>query len=86
MSGRFTTLILTPPFKKKMWLVEIIRHGNPELGVYIYGVFDDYERIHSTMTEYNQFRGGKYPAYYVTPIGVVNPEVDEVGSRKLYEI
>lgn len=70
-----------------MWLVEIIRYGNPALSfVSIYGVFDDYELIHPTMVEYNKYRGGKYPAYYVTPIGVVNPKDDNVGSRKLYKI
>lgn len=69
-----------------MWLVEIIRYGNPELGVSVYGVFDDYELIHSTMTGYNTFRGGKYPAYYVTPIGVVNPKNDNVGSRTRHEV
>jgi hypothetical protein len=69
-----------------MWLVEIIRYGNPELGVSVYGVFDCYELIHPTMTEYNQYRGGKYPAYYVTEIGPVNPKNDNVGSRTRHEV
>jgi len=70
----------------KMWLVEIVRYGNPELGVSVYGVFDNYELIRPTMKEYNNYRGGKYPAYYVTPIGPVNPKDDNVGSRTLYEV
>jgi len=69
-----------------MYLVEIIRYGSPELGVSVYGVFNDYELIHSTMTEYNEYRGGKYPAYYVTPIGEVNPKDDKVGSRTLHKV
>jgi hypothetical protein len=69
-----------------MWLVEIIRYGNPELGVSAYGVFDCYELIHPTMIEYNLFRGGKYPAYYVTEIGPVNPKNDNVGSRTRHEV
>lgn len=68
-----------------MWLVEIIRYGNPELGVSIYGVFDDYELIRQTMKEYNIYRGGKYPAYYVTELGPVNPKDDNVGSRTYYK-
>jgi hypothetical protein len=69
-----------------MYLVEIIRYGNPELGVSVYGVFDNVELLHQTMKEYNQYRGGKYPAYYVTPIGEVNPKNDNVGSRTRHEV
>ena len=49
------------------YLVEVIRYGDPSLGVQFFGVFDDRDLIHQTLTEYNTYRGGKYPAYYVTP-------------------
>lgn len=69
-----------------MWLVEIIRYGDTDLGVSVYGVFDNYDLIHKTMTEYNSYRAGKYPAYYVTEIGPVNPKDDSVGSRTRHEV
>lgn len=69
-----------------MWLVEIIRYGHPELGVSIYGVFDDYELIHPTMVEYNNFRGGKYPAYYVTYFDNINPKDCSFSERTLHKI
>lgn len=57
-----------------MFIVEIIRYGNPDLGVHPFENFDD---IQPTMDEYNRFRGGKYPSYYVIetfdPIHVEGP-------------
>jgi hypothetical protein len=70
----------------KMWLVETIRYGKPEFGVSIFGVFDDFSLISQAMKEYNDFRGGKYPAYYITEIGKVNPDNDIVGSRILCNV
>jgi len=34
-----------------IYLVEIIRYGNPSLGVNRYGIFDDFSKIAPTMAE-----------------------------------
>jgi hypothetical protein len=56
----------------KYFLVEIIRYGDASLGTSIFGIFDDYDLILPTMFDYNEQRGGKYPAYYVTVLDEVN--------------
>ena len=71
---------------KEIYLVEIIRFGNPDLGVHTFGVFDDVERIAPAMTAYNVYRGGKYPAYYVTNMGVMNPNDSDFCPRAFYEV
>ena len=58
---------------KMTYLVEVIRYGNPSLGVNRYGIFDDFAKIASTMASYNSYRGGKYPAYFVTEFSEMNP-------------
>lgn len=68
-----------------MWVVEVIRYGNPELGIHFYGVFDNYDLIYPTMKEYNNFRGGKYPAYYVTKISGLNPKDCDFSERILIQ-
>ena len=61
---------------KKYYLVEIIRYGKDKLGVYPYGIFDNFDEIESKMKKYCDWRGGKYPAYYVTEV-VLNPTLDD---------
>ena len=60
---------------KRAWIVEIIRYGSPDLGVHLFGVFDDFDAIAPIMREYNYNRGGKYPAYYVTRVFINDEEV-----------
>ena len=50
----------------KVYLIEIIRYGNPVLGVQTFTITDNFDKIESKMIRYNQNRGGKYPSYYVT--------------------
>ena len=69
-----------------IYLVEIIRYGNVELGVHRYGVFDEFAKIAPTMAEYNSYRGGKYPAYFVTEFSEVNPSHTDFPKRKRYEV
>jgi|DEB0MinimDraft_6_1074348.scaffolds.fasta_scaffold02597_14 hypothetical protein len=69
-----------------IYLVEIIRYGNPSLGVHRYGVFDDFAKIAPTMAEYNSYRGGKYPAYFVTEFSEMNPSDTDFPERKRYEV
>jgi len=71
---------------KELYLVEVVRFGNPDLGVHVFGVFDDFEKIAATMAEYNAYRGGKYPEYYITNIGVVNPTDTEFNRRHGYKV
>lgn len=52
---------------KIVYLIEIFRYGDiskPE----IFGIFTDDVNIHELMSDYNQYRGCKYPSYRVTPI------------------
>jgi hypothetical protein len=70
----------------KLFLVEIIRYGNPKLGVQPFGVFDDIQNIHKTMKEYNQYRGGKYPAYYVTECSLNEEESLMHNKRTMYDL
>lgn len=51
-----------------VYVIEIIRYGNPQLGVYLYGVFSTLEGLHEQMVIYNKYRGGKYPSYRVTEL------------------
>lgn len=51
-----------------VYVIEIIRYGDPKLGVYLYGVFTTLEGLHEQMVEYNKYRGGKYPSYRVTEV------------------
>ena len=51
-----------------VYLVEAIRYGSEALGVLFYGVFNDLNLIHTKMSEYNVWRGGKYPVYRVLPM------------------
>lgn len=53
---------------KKVYLIEIIRYGNA--GVQTFTIADDLDKIEYEMILYNQFRGGKYPAYYVTELNM----------------
>ena len=69
-----------------IYLVEIIRYGDPELGVHRYGLFDDFNKIKPTMAEYNCYRGGKYPAYFVTEFAEMNPAHTGFPGRKRYEV
>ena len=71
---------------KEIYLVEAIRFGNTDLGVHTFGVFDDFEKIAPIMAEYNAYRGGKYPAYFVTNVGVVNPVHLVHNKRQRYEV
>ena len=68
-----------------IYFVEIIRYGNPSLGVHRYGVFDDFSKIAPTMAEYNSRRGGKYPAYFGTEFSEMNPSHTDFPERKRYE-
>ena len=69
-----------------IYFVEIIRYGDVSLGTQAYGVFDDFNKILPTMTEYNSYRGGKYPAYFVTEFAEMNPDHTDFPKRKRYEI
>ena len=69
-----------------IYLVEIIRYGNVELGVHRYGVFDDFAKIAPAMAEYNSHRGGKYPSYFVTEFSEMNPTHTDFPKRKRYEV
>lgn len=71
---------------KELYLVEVIRFGNPDLGVNVFGVFDNFEKIAPAMAKYNSYRGGKYPEYYVTNIGVVNPTDSDFNRRHRYKV
>lgn len=55
---------------KKLYLIEIVRYGDPELSVQTFTITDDFDKIEYEMILYNQFRGGKYPAYYVTELNM----------------
>lgn len=58
-----------------MYVVEILRYGDPALGVQVYGVFDmSREEIIAMMKEYNDYRGGKYPV-----IRLYNCDLNEAG-------
>ena len=37
------------------------------------------------MAEYNSYRGGKYPAYFVTEFTEMNPADTDFPERKRYE-
>lgn len=50
----------------KLYLIEVIRYGSVELGVHYYGITDKFEAIAEEMYIYNNYRGGKYPEYFVT--------------------
>lgn len=69
-----------------IYLVEAIRYGNPSLGVHRYGIFDDFSKIAPTMAEYNSYRGGKYPAYFVTEFSEMNPSDTVFPKRERYEV
>ena len=68
-----------------VYVVEVIRMGDPELGVQFFGVFDDLDVIHKTMANYNVRRGGKYPAYYVIE-SELNPSKMQGGLKNVYEV
>jgi hypothetical protein len=53
-----------------VYVVEIIRYGDDAQGIHMFGAFTDIDVLHNTMIEYNNFRGGKYPEYYVTELRV----------------
>ena len=71
------------------FLVEIIRYGNEELGTQYYGIFTVFKDIAPEMRRYNEYRGGKYPAYYVTSLnlnpGAGNPTDLRQAKRIRYE-
>lgn len=69
----------------KLYIVHIIRYGSPELGVYFYGVFDSMERVHQEMRIHNNYRGGKYPEYYVTETEL-NPNDQMQENRVRYNV
>jgi hypothetical protein len=76
------------PFEERgLYLVEIIRYGNPSLGVSIFGIFDDFEKIVPAMREYNFRRGGKYPWFFVTRLPPINPgDPDFSPERTRYDL
>ena len=67
----------------KLFLVQTIRYGNDDLGVHLHGIFDETVDIHLMMSQYNSYRGGKYPAYYITEL-TLNEE--ELFDKKRVEI
>ena len=69
-----------------LYFVEVIRYGKVACGVNRYGIFDDFDKIAPTMTEYNIWRGGKYPVYFVTTFDTLNPTDTEFPPRALYEV
>jgi hypothetical protein len=76
------------PFEEReLFLVEIIRYGNPSLGVSIFGIFDDLQKIIPAMREYNFRRGGKYPSIFVTRLPQINPkDPDFSPERTRYDL
>jgi len=51
-----------------LYLIQIIRYGYDDTPPQTLTITDDSSKIEEEMILYNQFRGGKYPAYYVTEI------------------
>lgn len=50
----------------KLYLVEILRYADPKESQF-FGVFHKSKKqIFKIMKEYNDYRGGKYPAYRLT--------------------
>lgn len=68
-----------------LYLVEVIRYGDPKLGCQAYGVFDCFNKIAPEMKAYNSFRGGKYPAYYVQELDL-NPKDISRYPKVRYEV
>jgi len=65
-----------------VYVVEIIRYGSPDLGVQLFGVFDlPIDEILKRMRVYNEQRGGKYPAVYITKVSM-NPS-DLTGAERV---
>lgn len=71
--------------ESKLYIVHLIRYGNLDRGVYFYGVFDSLERVHIEMRIHNNYRGGKYPEYYVTET-VLNPKDQMRENRVRYSV
>jgi hypothetical protein len=68
---------------KKVYLIQIIRYGNGSTQTLT--ITDDPSKIEEEMIRYNQFRGGKYPAYYVTEINLNEFDL-QLKSRTRYDI
>lgn len=50
---------------KKIYVIYLIRYGEPTLGRYLFGFFDNPEKAHLKAKSYNEYRGGKYPQYEI---------------------
>ncbi len=48
-----------------MYVIEILRYGNEELGRHLFGVYEFLGAGVKDAREYNWFRGGKYPKIVV---------------------
>lgn len=69
---------------KTLYLIEILRYGDPTQ-FQTFTITDSPNKIEEEMIKYNQYRGGKYPSYYVTEIQM--NEFDLQPKRRiLYEI
>lgn len=47
----------------KLIVVHILRYGDESLGRYFFGVYSNLKNAINSVEEYNNFRGGKYPAF-----------------------
>lgn len=70
---------------KTLYVVEIIRYGDPKLGVHLFGVFSNLKGLHERMVEYNSYRGGKYPSYRITEM-FVNTEMPFTGQSVIKSV
>ena len=69
-----------------LYLVEVIRYGKISLGVSKFGIFDDFDKIAPAMENYNSYRGGKYPSYFVTKFEGLNPQGTDFPFRERYDL
>jgi hypothetical protein len=69
----------------KMFLVEVIRYGDTKLGVHPFNFYKTKQEIFDRMPDYNMYRGGKYPSFYVSECIITEVSIGDVydfkGSR-----
>jgi hypothetical protein len=65
----------------KLYLVEILRYADPK-NPQFYGIFNKTKKeIFDIMNQYDEYRGGKYPAYRITEFELDKEENFENNSK-----
>lgn len=69
-----------------MYLIHILRHGDAKLGRGLFGIYTSLDRAFRDVCEYNQYSGGKYPAFDFLEMPINEGEFNDIPIRVIVDM